>query len=306
MSIRARLSGLLGNTSFVFLLGMAVAIAFSGGASWTEHALLPVLGVIMTVSIMDISAWIFLDWRGILVPILAALMLSFVVLGGIFIGLSWLIIDDEMIRNGFVIAAAVPPAVAVIPLTFLLGGNTRLSLTGNVGAYVAGLAITPAICLLFLGANLVDPLRLLTVLGELIVVPIVVSRVLRRTPVAATVDRWKAPVVTWGFFLVIYTIVGLNRDTFLQEPDTLLLASIIAFTGTFVIAEVINRIAGLFGVAKADRISLMLLGTRKNDGLAGGIALLFFGPRAALPAAVVTTFNIIHFVWLAWWVKRMR
>jgi BASS family bile acid:Na+ symporter len=306
MSIRARLTGLLGNSSFVFLLGMAAGMTLSGGASWTEHALLPVLAVIMTISILDISTRVFLDPRAIVVPIVAAVTLNFLALGGTIIGLSHLIIDDADIRNGFVIAAAVPPAVAVIPLTYLLGGNTRFSLIGNVGAYIAALAITPLVCLVFLGSNLVDPMRLLAVLAELIVVPIVVSRLLRRTPLAATVDRWRALAVTWGFFVVIYTIVGLNRDTFLEEPQTLLLASAIGFTATFVIAEVINRGAMLLGVGKADRISLMLLGARKNDGLAGGVALLFLGPRAALPAAVATAFNILHFIWLAWWVKRMR
>ncbi|MCJ7521228.1 MAG: hypothetical protein MUP21_03295, partial [Dehalococcoidia bacterium] len=110
----------------------------------------------------------------------------------------------------------------------------------------------------------------------------------------------------WGFFLVIYTMVGLNRDVFLQEPGTLLLVSVVAFTGTFVLAEVINRISRRLGVQKMDRISFMLLGTRKNDGLAGAIALIFFDPRAAMPAALVLSFSVFHFVWLTWWVKRMR
>ena len=33
-----------------------------------------------------------------------------------------------------------------LALTFILGGNTRFSLLGNVAAYVAALAITPLIC----------------------------------------------------------------------------------------------------------------------------------------------------------------
>ncbi|MGB2583543.1 MAG: bile acid:sodium symporter, partial [Dehalococcoidia bacterium] len=220
--------------------------------------------------------------------------------------LSSLIISDADLRTGFVLVAAVPPAVAVRPITYLLGGNTRFSMGGNVAAYTLALAITPLICILFLGANFIEPTRLLIVLGELIAAPIVVSRNLRRTRIMSTVERWRNPVVNWGFFLVIYTMVGLNRDVFLQEPGTLLLVSVVAFTGTFVLAEVINRISRRLGVQKMDRISFMLLGTRKNDGLAGAIALIFFDPRAAMPAALVMTFSVFHFVWLTWWVKRMR
>ncbi len=296
----------LSNSSFVFLLAMAVGMLFDGGASWTEPALLPVLGVIMTVSISDISMREFLNVRSVAVPVMAAVLLSYVVLGGTLIGLSRLIVDDETFRHGYVLMAAVPPTIAVVPLSYLLGGNTRIALIGNVGAYITGLAITPLICLSLLGASLIEPTRLIVILAELILLPIVITRIIRRIPLISYMEKARAPVVNWGFFLVIYTIVGLNRDTFLQEPDALLVVIGIAFVGTFVLAEVVNRVTKLFGVNKADRVSLMLLSARKNDGLAGVIALIFFGARAAMPIAVFTAFSVLHFVWLQWWVKRMK
>ena len=306
MSFNARPVGLLKNSSFVFILAMAVGLAFNGGASYTEHALIPVLAIIMTVSILDISARIFLDFRKVLSPILLILILNFVLLSGTYIGLSHLLVDDSDLHAGFVLLAAVPPAVAVVPLTFLLGGNTKFSLIGNVAAYVAALAITPLISIVFLGSNFVELTRLLIVLGELIVAPMVLSRVLRRTPVATNVVRWRDPVVNWGFFLVIYTIVGLNRDVFIDEPGTLVPLAIVTFVATFVLAEAVNRIARLFGAGKADRISLMLMVTRKNGGMAGAVALIFFDPRAAMPVAVMTAFSVLHFIWLVWWSKRTR
>ncbi|UCC59352.1 MAG: hypothetical protein JSV02_06215 [Dehalococcoidia bacterium] len=306
MSSINRLYSLFRNSSFIFLVAIVVGMAFSGGASATEHALVPVLALVMVISILDISLKAFLNFREVLPPVLVTLVLNFVVLAGTYIGLSYLLIDDPDLHRGFVLIAAVPPAVAVVPLTFILGGNTRFSLLGNVAAYVVALAITPLISTIFLGANVVDPSRLLITLGELIVVPIVLSRILRRTRIAESVDRWREPVVNWGFFLVIYTIVGLNRDILLEEPGTLLPAAAVAFIATFVLSEVVNRVAKYFGVGKADRISLMLLVTRKNGGAAGAIALIFFSATAAMPVAVMTAISVLHFVWLSWWVKRMR
>ncbi len=306
MSSKSRFIGLFRNSSFIFLVAIAAGLALSGGASYMESALVPVLALIMTVSILDISSRIFLNFKKVLPPVLTALILNFVVLSGTYIGLSSLLIDDPDLYKGFVLIAAVPPAVAVIPLTFLLGGNTRFSLVGNVAAYVAALAVTTLISIIFLGANFIDPMRLLVILGELIVVPIVLSRILRRTRIVSSVDRWRGPVVNWGFFLVIYTIVGLNRDIFLQEPGTLLPTAAVAFVATFVLAEVINRVSRGLGVEKSDRISLMLMVTRKNSGAAGAIALIFFNPTAAMPVAVVTALSVLHFVWLTWRVKRMR
>ena len=113
-------------------------------------------------------------------------------------------------------------------------------------------------------------------------------------------------MVNWGFFLVIYTIVGLNRDIFLEEPGTLLSMTAVAFIAIFILAEIVNRVSRRLGVGKADRISLMLLVTRKNGGAAGAIALIFFDPRAAMPVAVMTAISVLHFVWLNWWAKRMH
>ncbi len=306
MSSRARIIALLNNSSFIFIVAIAAGLGLSRGAASTEHALVPVLALVMTVSIMDISSRVFLDSKKVWRPVVVALVLNFVILSGTYIGLSYLLIDDVELHRGFVLIAAAPPAVAVVPLTLLLGGNTRFALLGTVALYVASLAITPLISLMFLGASYIDPARLLVTLAELIVVPIVVSRLLRRTPVASHVERGREPVVNWGFFLVIYTLVGLNRDVFFEDPGVLLHAAAVVFVATYVLAEVVNFAAARMGVTAADRISLMMLATRKNGGAAAAIALIFFDPRAAVSVAVMTAVSVSHFVWLTRRVRWIR
>jgi BASS family bile acid:Na+ symporter len=306
MSSAGRLIGLLNSSRFIFILGIAVGLLASGGARHTEQALVPVLAVVMTISILDVSSRIFLDFRKALPPVAITLVLNFVLLSGTYIGLSYLLIDDAELHRGFVLIGAVPPAVASVPLTFLLRGNASLSLLGTVSVYVAALGITPLISLVFLGSDYIDPSRLLVTLGELIVAPIVASRVLRRTPIVPHVQRWREPVVNWGFFLVIYTIVGLNRDIFFEEPSVLLPTAAVSFIAIWVLAEVVSYVAGRLGVRAEDRISLMLLATRKNGGAAAAIALIFFEPRAAMPVAVMTAVSVLNFVWLTWRVKWLR
>jgi BASS family bile acid:Na+ symporter len=113
-------------------------------------------------------------------------------------------------------------------------------------------------------------------------------------------------VVNWGFFLVIYTIVGLNRDIFFEEPSVLLPTAAVSFIAIWVIAEVVSYAAGRLGIGAEDRISLMMLATRKNGGAAAAIALIFFDPRAAMPVAVMTAVSVLNFVWLTWRVRWLR
>ena len=92
--LTGRLARLAQNSGFVLLLGLVAGMTAPGGAAQTERALLPVLGVIMTVSILDISLRTFLNVRQIAAPATLALILNYVVLSGTIIGLSSLLIDD--------------------------------------------------------------------------------------------------------------------------------------------------------------------------------------------------------------------
>ena len=304
MSIRSRIARLFRHTGFILALAVVVGLTFHQPASWTRPAVTPGLGLIMTFSLLSISPRIFLDFKKLLPPIAISLFMNYVVLSGTLIGLSSLFIQDHELWTGFVLVAAVPPAVAVIPYTHHLKGNTTFSLVGAVASYLAALIITPVISVSFLGTNFIDPQRLLLTLSSLIIAPLLVSQILRRTRIIATLEKYRSPIVNWTFFLVVYTIIGLNRNAFLEQPLTVLRLSAVAFGSTFVLAYLINRIARLLRVNRQTRVSLMLLGTRKNYGLSAAIALTFFNARAAMPTAIAMAFAIFQFIFLTLWLKK--
>ena len=62
----------------------------------------------------------------------------------------------------------------------------------------------------------------------------------------------------------------------------------------------IGRPLGIAGLPEATATSAILLGTLKNYGLAGGLALALFPERAALPSVVAGTIMIPYVIWLHW------
>ncbi|MFC2024702.1 bile acid:sodium symporter family protein, partial [Chloroflexota bacterium] len=220
MAARNTASLLFRNMGFILALAFVIGLTLPQGAVQTGPAVTPLLSIIMTLSIMGVSPRIFLDFKRVSRPVLLALLLNYVVLTFTVIGLATLLIPDYELWAGFVLLAAIPPAVAVIPFSYRLGGNTGFSLVGTVASYLAALAIIPLIAISFLGANLIAPERLLITMAVLIAIPLGVSQLLRRTGVAAKLERYRGTVVNWGFFVVVYTIVGLNRGAFLGQPLT--------------------------------------------------------------------------------------
>jgi bile acid:Na+ symporter, BASS family len=279
-------------------LALFLGLAAGGGARYTEPTVLPLLAVVMTLATMGVEGAVFRSPRALAAPALVGLLMNFGVLGGVLLGLNALIIRNEAFATGFIILATVPPAVAVIPFTSLLHGNSSFSLIGSIGCYLGALVITPLAALAFLGTNVVQPGKLVIILLELILAPLVASRLLRWTGASRRLEPVRGTVTNWSFFLITYTIVGLNRELFLYQTASLAPVVLIAMASTFFLGALIQAVGKLCRVDRPTVVSLMLLGTLKNYALAGGLALTLFDQHTALPATVSTVFMIVYIIWL--------
>jgi BASS family bile acid:Na+ symporter len=293
-----KLHYLLRNRNLILFSSLMLGILWGEGAQWTKSLTLPALALVMTLSTMGISISEFRSPRTLLVPALGGLGINYVLLGGCILGLSMFLVRDEALRSGFVIITAVPPAVAIIPFTGFLNGNSTFSLVGSIGGYLGALIITPLIVLGLLGTGSIEPLKLLLVMVELIIVPLIISRILIWTKMASRIEPYKGTITNWSFFVVSYTIVGLNRDVFLGHPFSLVPVALVALASTFLLGMVIEKAGCFLRIEPKTLTSLILLGTLKNYGLAGGLALALFSKQTAVPAAVSVVFMIVYIIWL--------
>ncbi len=290
---------LLKNRDFLLILSIVLGLFLGDGALWTRDLVIPALAVIMTLAVMGIPGSVFRSPRTLVIPTLVGLALNYGLHGGIILGLSSLLIREEALRAGFVLVAAAPPAVAVIPFTVILKGDGPFSLVATVGGYLGALILMPLITFGMLGSGYADHGKLIWIMVELILAPLAVSRLLRWTTLSEKLEPYKGAVTNWGFFLVTYTIVGLNRSVFLTQPLSILPVFMVALAAIFLLGWIIERIGRLFKIDPQKRLSLVLLGTHKNTGLAAGLALSLLGERTALPATVSTVFMIVYVVWLS-------
>ena len=283
---------------FIFCLSLVTGLCFGQVAVHTKALVLPILGLIMTVSITGIRGGVIQSAGGFVGPALTGLGMSYGVLGLLILALNNLLIDDRDIRTGFVMVAAIPPGIGIIPFTQILKGNTAFSMIGTIAGYLGALVLTPLIAVALLGANFVEPTKLLVVLVELIVVPLIAARIIVRAGLDERIEPARGAITNWGFFLVIYTSIGLNRDVFLGDPLTLLPAAAVAVSVTFLLGWGIELVCRRRHVDPGTISSIVLLGTMKNFGLAAGLAISFFNDRTAIAPAIVTVVSIFYLVWL--------
>ncbi|MCX8021243.1 MAG: hypothetical protein N2745_00525 [Syntrophorhabdaceae bacterium] len=300
-----KIKRIFNNRNFIMLLSLFLGIAWEDGAYLGKDLMLPLLALIMTISTTTISSDVFRSFTSMFRPALAGFFVSYIFHGGLLLLLNELTIKNDSFWTGFVLLSAVPPAVAVLPFAIFLKGDTSFVLFGSIGAYLGALFTTPLILILFLGSGFINPFKVFLILIELIIAPLILSRILIKTGVSKKIEPLKGMIVNWSFFLVVYIVTGLNRNVILHRPLELVPVLILSILSTFTFGWIIELVSKrLFKIKDSITKSLILLGTYKNYGLAGGLALVFFDTEAAVPATVASTVSIVYIIYLQMKVRR--
>lgn len=265
------------NTAFLLTLAVALGFLIPGPAQRVEPLVIPALFLMMAFSMAGIDLG--------LPPIrgaMAGFLINYLFLSGLILFIAPLVLEEEALVLGFVVMAAVPPAVAVVPLTKLLDGDVRLALYSEALSYLASLALTPMIVLIFAGeaGEGVRVGETLEIVLLLILLPLMASRYVGRLRIDP------AHPINAGLFAVTYIVVGLNSDAISIKAAGVAGVLLIAFARTFASGAIVYVASALAGFEHPQRVALTLFGSFKNLGLAATVALLLFGPRAAVPAAV--------------------
>ena len=289
MSTRRRIVDLIGNSTLVLILSVLFGLMLPGPAEATEALVTPALMIMMAFSLTEVDLGRDIRSSGSMKRGVIGILLNYGLLSGLILLLSHGL-PDESLRQGFISMAAVPPAVAVLPMTRILKGDMSLSLSGEILSYLASLLLMPLIIYLFSRQTGISPLYLLQISMVLILIPALASGLVRLIPINPVLP------INLGFFLVTYTVIGLNQGALWTNGGSVAWISIARTFGLGLAVFILARSAGL---NREHSISYTLLGSFKNLGLAAAVSLLLFGPAAGLPAAFCVLAETAFFIFLS-------
>ena len=288
---------ILKNRNFIFILAFSLGLLIGDKTgTWIKHLTVPALAIVMIVSFTQFSFRTFLDFRSLIKPSLYPILVNYFVFGAIILLLARYLIPDRQLWIGFVILASAPPGVAIPPFTKITGGDERFSVVGMVSTHVAVMVLIPLAGISFIGRSFTQPLRLIILFVEMIIVPIIVSQILIKFKMDNYLKKWRGPVVNWGLFVIIFVVIALNRNLFFEDLKIfgiISLISVISIFGSWFLLSI------FFKIIKSDksiRPNLVLFGTIKNSSFAAATALSLFGERASVPGAIFSIFLIIYLI----------
>jgi BASS family bile acid:Na+ symporter len=294
-----RPSDILQSHSIMMVLALVLGILVGGFPALTKEISMASLALLMTISLANVKL---AETRSGGLPREAAitLLLNYGYLTGVILLLGSLF--SEKLWWGWVLMAAAPSAISIVPFTTILGGSVPKALLSTSVNYLAALAFMPLISLALIGSA-VSVTSLVTSLLILIVIPMILSRGVMRV---GTRKRTRTIVTNLAFFVLIFAVAGSNRDAFLYDSVmviTVSAACLVRTFGTGFLAEMTLRRAR---VPKKDRVHWVLFSGYKNLGLTATLAIALFEPIVAVPATICIIFEVTWIITLTRYYPRVR
>lgn len=288
------------NRNTLLISSLIFALLFGQFALYIKDYTLLILGIVMAFSMSGIVMRKDGGIKYVLKSITLGILLNYLLFGIVLVGLSYFLIDNRNIFIGFVVIAATPPGVAILPFTYILKGDLKKSLWGVSGAFIASIILTPLIIVIFSGNSDIKVTELIYMVIYLLIIPFMVSRFLIiNTKVEFFVSKIRGSVVNIGFAVIIFTAIGINKDVFWTNLELLLICSFILFVSIFGVGLVLELFLKLFGYKKELITSLNLLSTIKSSGFAVVTSMSLFGKEAAIPSAILSIFVLLYLLFLS-------
>jgi len=282
------------------ILCLIAGLIFNDFSIFLRDYLIWILAFLMTVSLSAFSLSDFVPFRQVYRRMAGAVLLSYLAFGLLLLGVA-LAIDhtDRDMLLGFVFIALAPPGVVIVPFSSLLKADVKHAVVGVMGGYLALLIIFPLTVVMMLGSSFVNYVQLLSLIAYFILLPFLLSRLLSMGRTRVFMARWRGMLINLSFSLIVYVVVGLNRDVIVGQISEILkpmlVLALVLFGGGWVLERYLRmRKTPLHRIK-----TLGLLFNVKNTGFSAVTALALLNERAALPSAALSVVLLVYLIYLS-------
>ncbi|HDQ03311.1 MAG TPA: hypothetical protein ENN23_01860 [Deltaproteobacteria bacterium] len=280
-------------SNILFALSLLIGFFFPQAASISVLLILPALMLIMTITPLKIPRGFFRRPKKLIVWAIYGNLMSYLLLGNIIIFTGVFFLREEAFLLGMVLIAAMPPAVNMLSLSKTLRGDSTNSIAGFAGAYLGALVIAPLLGLVFFRYSQMDYWLVLMIFLALVALPLALSRLAVENDWDKITEPYEGWIIDCCFFIVFYTIAAKCRPLLFDWSYDMTLIIILAAAIVFGLPFAINKTGRIFNRGKNKITPMLLLGTLKNHGLAGGIAVVVFPAEIAFAALVFALMSFI-------------
>lgn len=287
------------NRNTILVLAVIAGLIFGDYASNLKELNVVILAFTMTFSMTGLNLSLLNDYKKVLRPMFVGILFNYIIFGSVLLAIARLLMPSDELFYGFVVIVAAPPGVAIIPFSYMLRGKIDYAIIAVTGGFLASVVLAPLIVEVFAKSKGIQPFHLFVTMLQLVVVPLLIAQLLRLKRILPFIQKIRGKVVDWGFALLIFVAVGVNRQVFFTNPIILILVFTTIFLTIFGLGVFHEIIAKKLKVDDSERITQSMLIAIKSSGFSVFTALSLFGQEAAIPSAVLAIVVLFYLIYLS-------
>lgn len=287
------------NRNFILVLAVFAGLMLGDYANSIKQFNVIILAVTMTFSMTGLDLLLLNSFKKVLGPMLIGIIFNYFIFGAVLLILAWILMPTNELFYGFVVIVAAPPGVAIIPFSYMLKGKVDYAIVAVTGGFLASVFLAPIIVEVFARSKGIESVTLFITMLQMVVAPLIVAQILRLKPILPFIQKIRGRIVDWGFALLIFVAVGVNRQVFFTNPAILFLVSLVIALTIFGLGTLHEIIAKLLGVDNSIRVTQSMLIAIKSSGFSVFTALALFGQEAAIPSAVLAVIVLFYLIYLS-------
>lgn len=293
-------------SSIIFIIALFCGMVFDEGRQAGRILILPALMIILTMTLLRFPRGFFRHPASLLHASIQGNLLNYLVLGNFILLTGAFLIQKQELWIGLALVAVMPASLEIILLGILLRIEKDYVFTSISGTYLGALLIAPLVGLCFFKYLQINYWNIAVLILCLIALPLILSRLIVEKDWNRFLKKHENTLIDFCHFIVFYAIAANSRMFLKKLSDDLVFISLIAFTSTFLFYFLIRKI-GLYFHGQDNKVNFfILLGTMKDYGLAGGIALTLFNPEVAVPPLIFSVLTFIYMNWLSFKARRIE
>ena len=287
----------------VVLVGAAGAV-FPASLSWIAPQVPLLLGIVMfgmgmTIELKDFRHLVRHPW-----DVGIGVLAQFTIMPLVAYLLTQAFSLPPDLAVGVILVGACPGGTASNVITYLAKGDVALSVTMTMATTLLAPFITPFLTLLLAGEEIaVNAPAMMLSIAEMVLLPVLLGAALnhffrRRVAYALTV----LPLISALLVALLVGVVVSMSAPRLTEVGALVALAVVLHNGFGLVLG--YALAGLLGLSAAKRRAIGIEVGMQNSGMAASLALLYFNPAAAIPAALFSVWHNISGSLAANWFTR--
>ena len=287
----------------VVLVGAAGAV-FPASLSWIAPQVPLLLGIVMfgmgmTIELKDFRHLVCHPW-----DVGIGVLAQFTIMPLVAYLLTQAFSLSPDLAVGVILVGTCPGGTASNVITYLAKGDVALSVTMTMATTLLAPFVTPFLTLLLAGEEIaVNAPAMMLSIAEMVLLPVLLGAALnhffrRRIAYALTV----LPLISALLVALLVGVVVSMSAPHLAEVGTLVALAVVLHNGFGLALG--YALAGLLGLSAAKRRAIGIEVGMQNSGMAASLALLYFNPAAAIPAALFSVWHNISGSLAANWFTR--